>query len=214
MEKKRILCFGDSLTWGFDPDKRIRFGEEDRWTAVMAKDLGEGFTVIEEGQNGRTIAVDDPSEGEKNGLKYIRPCLESQSPLDLVIIMLGCNDCKRKFSFSAMDIAGEMQIFLEKVLAYNRFRQEDRFKVLLLSPPHVTEEIRDSWLGDSYGFENARKLSMELSPWYKELADAYGCAFLDTAAHVKASPVDGIHMDAENHRILGHLLAEEVRRLI
>ena len=31
MKKYRILCFGDSLTWGFNPDKRTRIDEDDRW---------------------------------------------------------------------------------------------------------------------------------------------------------------------------------------
>ncbi|MDO4528942.1 MAG: GDSL-type esterase/lipase family protein, partial [Lachnospiraceae bacterium] len=113
MEKKRILCFGDSLTWGYNPETHQRFPEEDRWTTVLQEVLGDSYKIIEEGQNGRTIAIDDPAEGEKNGLLYIGPCLESQRPLDYVIIMLGSNDCKRKFAFSSMDIAGEMQIFLE-----------------------------------------------------------------------------------------------------
>ena len=106
MQKKRIVCFGDSLTWGYDPDHRVRFEDEDRWTQVLQKEIGDDYAVIEEGQNGRTIATDDPAEGEKNGLAYIGPCMESQSPFALLIIMLGCNDCKRKFAYSAMDIAG------------------------------------------------------------------------------------------------------------
>ncbi len=211
MEKKRILCFGDSLTWGYDPVKRVRFGEDSRWPTVLAARLGEGYTVIEEGQNGRTIATDDPAEGEKNGLRYIRPCLESHNPLDLVIVMLGSNDCKRKFAYSAMDIAGEMQIFLEKVIAYNHFRCADRFRILLLAPPHIGPEIRDSWLGDSFGYENARKVSMELAGWYEQLAGMYGCRFLDAARHVRASAADGCHMDAENQRKLGEVVAGIVR---
>ena len=154
---KRILCFGDSLTWGYDPDRRVRFLEDSRWPQVMQRCLGEEYTIIEEGQNGRTIATDDPAEGEKNGLKYIGPCLESHTPLDLVIIMLGSNDCKRKFAYSSMDIAGEMQIFLEKVISYNRFRCQDHYKVLLMAPPYISESIKTSWLGDCFGYENGRK---------------------------------------------------------
>ena len=112
MKKYRILCFGDSLTWGFDPDKRTRIDEDERWTGALQNLLGEGYKVIEEGQNGRTIATDDPAEGEKNGLKYIIPCIESQNPLDLMILMLGGNDLKRKFSYGSMDFACVMQIFL------------------------------------------------------------------------------------------------------
>lgn len=208
MEKKRILCFGDSLTWGYNPETHQRFPEEDRWTTVLQEVLGDSYKIIEEGQNGRTIAIDDPAEGEKNGLLYIGPCLESQRPLDYVIIMLGSNDCKRKFAFSSMDIAGEMQIFLEKVITYNHFRLRDQFKILLVSPPHIAETIKESWLGDCFGYENARKLSMELASWYKQLADMYGCLFLDASEYVKASEIDGCHLDAENQKKLGRVFAE------
>lgn len=208
MEKKRILCFGDSLTWGYDPETHVRFPEEDRWTTVLQEALGDGYKVIDEGQNGRTIATDDPSEGEKNGLLYIGPCLESQRPLELLIIMLGSNDCKRKFSYSSMDIAGEMQIFLEKVITYDHFRCRDQFKILLISPPHIGEKIGDSLLGDCFGYERARILSMELASWYKKLADMYDISFLDAAEHVKASPVDSCHLDAENQRKFGRVIAE------
>ena len=211
-ENKRIVCFGDSLTWGYDPENRIRFSADIRWPMVMQKILGDEYNVIEEGQNGRTIATDDPAEGEKNGLKYIGPCLESHTPFDFLIIMLGINDCKRKFAYSSMDIAGEMQIFLEKVQAYNHFRCKDAFKVLLVSPPPVSEAIRDSWLGDSFGFENAVKVSNELADWYKSLADMYGCEYLDATEYVKASEVDGVHLDAEGQMKLGTVIAECIKR--
>ena len=214
MEKKRIVCFGDSLTWGYDPDTRTRFPEESRWPMVLQKLLGEEYRVIEEGQNGRTIATDDPAEGEKNGIQYIIPCLESHKPLELLIIMLGSNDCKRKFSYSAMDIAGEMQLFLEKVLSFNRFRCEDSFKVLLMSPPCISAAIKDTWLGDSFGFDNARVVSKDLPDWYRQLADMYHCEYMDAAEHAVVSDKDGCHMDAENQIKLGRAVYERIRNLL
>ena len=214
MEKKRIVCFGDSLTWGYDPETRTRFPESSRWPMVLQNLLGEGYRVIEEGQNGRTIATDDPAEGEKNGLNYILPCLESHTPFDLLIIMLGSNDCKRKFSYSSMDIAGEMQRFLEKVLSYNRFRCEDRFKVLLISPPYISTAIKTSWLGDSFGYENARAVSKELSDWYKQLATMYQCEYMDAAEHCFASDTDGCHLDDENQIKLGTSVYERIKDLV
>ena len=211
--KKRIICFGDSLTWGYDPDNRIRFGEDTRWTQVMQRTLGDGYTVIEEAQNGRTIATEDPAEGEKNGLNYIGPCMESHTPFDILIIMLGGNDCKRKFAYSSMDIAGEMQIMLEKVQSYNRFRCKDSFKVLLVSPPYIADSIRDSWLGDSFGYESSVKVSRELAAWYKTLAEMYGCEYLDAALYVQASDADGVHLDAENQKKLGEVMAEQIKKM-
>ena len=116
--KKRILCFGDSLTWGFNPHDCSRFDDDIRWTGVLQKLLGDEYKVIEEGQNGRTIAVDDPVEGEKNGLTYLIPCLDSHMPLDAMIVMLGTNDLKVRFGFTPKDIADEMDRFLGKVKMY------------------------------------------------------------------------------------------------
>ncbi len=208
MEKYRILCFGDSLTWGFHPETRTRIAPEQRWTGVLQDLLGEGYTVIEEGQSGRTIATEDPAEGEKNGLKYIIPCIESQSPLDLLILMLGGNDLKRKFSYASIDIAGEMQIFLEKVQAYNRFRMEDRMKILLISPPLIGERGKGSWLEDLFDFDRALKVSSELADWYRQLAEMYGCVFLDAAKIVQASEIDGVHLEPKDQIRLGTAIYE------
>ena len=210
---KKILCFGDSLTWGYDPEKRQRFDADSRWPRVMGSLLGDGYEVIEEGQNGRTIATEDPAEGEKNGLTYIGPCLESHTPLDFVIIMLGSNDCKRKFSYSPMDIAGEMQIMLEKIKAYNDFRCQGRFKIVLVSPPLISEAIKESWLGDSFEYEEACRRSAGLADWYRQLADMYGALFVNAAEHVTASDADGWHLDAENQRKLGQVMADCIRNL-
>jgi len=211
MEKKRILCFGDSLTWGYDPVTKNRMDENSRWTGVLQNKLGEDYKVIEEGQNGRTIATDDPSEGEKNGLKYVIPCIESQKPLQLMIIMLGANDLKRKFGYCAMDIAGEMQIFLEKVQAYNRFRMEDSMKLLLVVPPIIGTNSRDSWLEESFDFTHASKVSTELPGWYWQLAQMYGCSFLDASKIVETSPADGVHLDANNQEKLGEAIYELIK---
>ena len=211
MSKKRILCFGDSLTWGYDPVNRVRLPEDSRWPRVLGAKLGDEYEIIEEGQNGRTIASDDPAEGEKNGLKYIGPCMESHTPFDYIIIMLGSNDCKRKFAYSAMDIAGEMQIFLEKVQSYNRYRCNNNFKVILMSPPFIADSIEDSWLGDSFGYKNAAKLSKELPDWYSQLAKMYDCHYFEASKYVKASDADGCHLDGENQRKLGSELATFIK---
>lgn len=211
--QKRVLCFGDSLTWGYDPESRTRFPEDVRWTGVLQNELGDGYKIIEEGQNGRTINTDDPGEGQKNGMKYLIPCLESQSPVDIMILMLGVNDTKRKFNYCGMDIAGEMQIMIEEILSYNQFRMGGRMKLLLVAPPSVGENIRDSWLGESFGYEEAIRVSKDLANWYKQLADMYKVEYLDASKLVEVSPSDSIHMDARNHEILGKELAKICKNL-
>ena len=85
---KTILCYGDSNTWGYIPGTGNRYPRQVRWTGVLQNLLGEKFHVIEEGLNGRTTVMDDPTRIAKNGLPYLRPCLDSHAPIDLVVLML------------------------------------------------------------------------------------------------------------------------------
>lgn len=209
----RILCFGDSLTWGDDPalpGHRLPH----RWPVALQSSLGPGYTVIEEGQCGRNIAMDDAPEGEKNGLKYILPCLESHSPLDLVIIMLGTNDLKRKFNYSLQDVAWEMERFLQKVLTHRLYSSPTQYDVLLVSPPPLNDGLLTSWLGDVFEYETGIKKSTALKKWYREISERYEIGFLDAGEYAVSSKLDGVHMDDENQRQLGEAVADAVRRML
>src|SRR5690348_6387856 len=108
---RSVLCYGDSNTHGQVPGGTPldRYGPAERWPGVMARELGAGWHVIEEGLSGRTTVRDDPIEGaHKNGRTYLRPCLQSHTVLDLVIIMLGTNDLKARFNQPASEVAMAM----------------------------------------------------------------------------------------------------------
>jgi len=210
-KKRRILCFGDSLTWGSDPAGGPRL--PGRWPRVLQYELGPGFEVIEEGQGGRSTATDDIPEGEKNGLKYIRPCLETHNPLDLVIIMLGVNDCKRKFAYSPQDISWGMERFLQKVLTHRQYASATEYDVLLIAPPPLNEGLMDSLLGDVFEYETGIRKSRELAKWFSPLAERYGIGFLDAGLYCQSSPLDGVHLDAQNQRKLGLAVADYVRSM-
>ena len=100
-----IVAFGDSNTWGYDPATGGRFPRAQRWPSVSQRELGADFEVIAEGLNGRTTVHDDPIEPYRCGADALPPCLMSHAPVDLVILSLGCNDLKKRFSVSAFDIA-------------------------------------------------------------------------------------------------------------
>lgn len=211
MEPIRILCFGDSITWGYHPVRQDRMGEDERWTGVLQALLGERYRIIEEGQNSRTIATDDPTEGEKNGLKYIIPCLESQRPLDLMILMLGTNDTKKRYCYSACDIAGEMEQFLEKVQAYNHFHLEGKMKILLMAPPVISSEATGNTMTDSFDLARSEKIMTELRELYRQIAETYGCDFFDASVAAHVSPADGVHLDTEEGKKLAEALSERIR---
>ena len=210
-KKRRILCFGDSLTWGSDPAGGPRL--PGRWPRVLQYELGPGYEVIEEGQGGRNTATDDIPEGEKNGLRYILPCLETHNPLDLLVIMLGTNDCKRKFAYSLQDISWGMERFLQKVLTHRQFGSATEYDILLIAPPPMNEGLITSWLGDVFEYEVGIRKSQGLAKWFSELAERYGIDFLDAGLQCQSSPLDGVHLDAENQRKLALAVADYVRNM-
>ena len=164
-----------------------RFDEKTRWTAVLAETLGKDYIVIEEGQNGRTTVWDDPVEGDKNGFKYLIPCLESHAPLDVVIIMLGTNDLKNRFCVGPYEIAISVSRLIEAAKSPLYGRGGLPPDILLLSPVHIgeIEKSRLAYMFDS----DCREKSKQLAMYYKQIADETGCSFFDAATAASPDPV-------------------------
>ena len=209
---KRILCFGDSNTWGNISGTPDRFPPDVRWTGVLQKALGGGYLVIEEGYNGRTVVMPDLVEGRLSGIGYFGPCLDSQSPLDLVILMLGTNDLKLRFGLEAESIAFGFHRYLDALKTTPMMG--DRPKVLLLSPILIDESYKGNAVFHGMFGEDGAARSRALAPVYRRFAQENGLEFMDAAEYASASVVDGIHMTAEDHGRLGLALAGRVRDII
>ena len=52
MKKKHIVCFGDSNTHGYRASNDSRYDEQERWTCLLQKQLGDDYLIIEEGLSG------------------------------------------------------------------------------------------------------------------------------------------------------------------
>ena len=206
---KRVLCYGDSNTWGYDPVTQDRFDKETRWPGVLGKVLGRDYEILEEGLNGRTTVWEDPIEGYKNGYAYLIPCLETHRPLDLVIILLGTNDLKKRFSLSAYDIAQGAKVLVSVVQGSKAGVQGRSPQVLLLAPPATAKLTEFAEM-----FEGAEAKSQKLSMHYRQVAREMDCAYLDTSGIIASSPLDGIHLEASEHRKLGQALGVKVKELI
>ncbi|HVY55766.1 MAG TPA: GDSL-type esterase/lipase family protein, partial [Thermodesulfobacteriota bacterium] len=102
---KSVLCYGDSITWGFNPADGSRFPFEYRWPGILQKELGDGYRIIEESVPGRTTNWDSPYLPDRNGRKSLPLVLESHMPIDLFILFLGTNDLWKALNLSAADIA-------------------------------------------------------------------------------------------------------------
>jgi len=206
---KRILLYGDSNTWGYDPATGDRFPEEVRWPGVLASVLGDGFRVVGEGLNGRTTLYDDPALEHRNGCAYLRPCLESHKPLDLVAIMLGINDLKAILGLSAYDIARGAGELARIALQSGAGPGGGAPIVLLVAPPPVQPLLENREL-----LAGAEEKSRAFPERYRRVAEQRGCAFMDGGEYAGPSELDGVHLDADAHRSLGEAVAERVRELL
>jgi lysophospholipase L1-like esterase len=216
---KTILCYGDSNTWGYNP-RGGRYDHRTRWPQVMASLLNAGsvsgalndaaYWVVEEGLNGRTSCLEDPIEGDRNGLRQLIPILRSHRPLDLVILMLGTNDLKKRFNPSAYDVSHGAQLVAKAILASETGPADSAPLVLMAAPPPLV---------DAPAFRqilapNSVEISCRLAPYSRACANECGAAFFDAASVVQSSPIDGVHWEAAGHAAFAAAMADEVRKLL
>ena len=201
-----ILVYGDSNTWGYDPATGTRFPPDVRWTGIMQNELGATFKVIEEGLSGRTSVIDDPIEPYRSGIAYLPPCLLSHAPLDLIILYLGSNDLKNRFSLSAGEIAAGVERLVVLTKSYpvgpgGRFPD-----VILVAPAPVAELTALAEI-----FAGAQKKSREFGAQFRAVAAAHNVGFVDAGEHIHCSPLDGLHYEAKEHGKLGRVMAAAVK---
>lgn len=203
---RTVLCYGDSNTWGSDPETGERFPEDVRWPGVLRNRLGHEYRVIEEGLPGRTTVRDDPIEGDhKNGRTYLMACLESHRPLDLITLMLGTNDLKGRFGSSTSDIAQGAASLADMMLRSGCGPDGGSPVVVLISPPAVATLTDMAQM-----FEGAEDKSRQFAGHYERFAEQHGCEFFDASEVIVSSDVDGIHLDAGEHGKLGEAVAARI----
>ncbi|KAJ1445999.1 SGNH hydrolase-type esterase domain-containing protein [Pelagophyceae sp. CCMP2097] len=216
----RIVCYGDSNTWGYDsfsaaqspPALLHRFGEGVRWPRVLAARLGAGFAVVEEGLNGRTTAWDDALQADycANGRTTLAAILHSHKPVDVIILMLGTNDLKQHFSLSATQISRAAGFVARDCNRMAISRTADRPRVLLVSPPIV-------WDKPEWAFVDARRRARLCAALYAAEAKALDVDFFDAACVAIPDPKhdgDGIHLSPQNCADLGAALAAKILEML
>ena len=217
--KKHILCFGDSNTHGYcaDPadcaDGGVRFAEEQRWTQLLQADLGQDYLVIEEGLSGRTTCFDDPIHEGLNGLDYIYPCLKSHEAIDLLIIMLGTNDCKDRFYSSAACIGLGMARLVNKAKSTDCWGGKPP-NILVIAPPPIGEGMLTSSVAATMGQLCVEK-SRQLADSYREQCELLNVSFLDAGAiGCEFNTVDFMHLTSRGHRTLAEALTKLIPQLL
>ena len=142
MSRKPILCLGDPNTWAIAPVGGGRYDDDARWTERLARLLGDGFRVIAEGLNGRTTCFEDPINEGLSGLGTLAPILQSHAPLDLLILMLGTNDCKQRFSATPVNIKDGLLRLVQKARGLDVWRSQPR--ILIVAPLIMDKRLHEA----------------------------------------------------------------------
>lgn len=213
-KERVVLCFGDSNTHGTCAmaglGDRRRLARTLRWPGVMAGSLGPHWRVIEEGHPGRTLVHDDPVEGvHKNAMRILPALLETHCPLDLVIVMLGTNDLKSRFSVSASDIALSCERLIGEIRRSQAGPGQSAPPVLLVAPAPI-EEV--GFLGDMFAGGAAK--SRALAAGLAEVAARNSAGFFDAGTLAEVDRIDGIHLTGQSHERLGLALADAVLEML
>ncbi|HUU25890.1 MAG TPA: SGNH/GDSL hydrolase family protein [Methyloceanibacter sp.] len=207
---KSILCYGDSITWGYNPVDGSRLAPEHRWPRVLEEALQGRARVIEEGLNGRTAATDEPSRPNRNGFAMLPPLLEAHAPLDIVIIMLGTNDSAPCYGLTAGRIALNCGALIRIVNGSLAGPGGAAPQTVLIAPPPLGSLSAEM----SLLYAGGQATSRGLAAAYGTAASRFGALFLDAGQGTKVSTVDGVHLDPEGQKRLGAEVAKIVAPLL
>lgn len=199
---RHILCFGDSNTYGYKPDRTGRFDETIRWTSLLQKKFGERAQIIEEGLCGRTTVFQDEFREGRRGIDFIGTIIESHNPIDTLVIMLGTNDCKTRYGASAGVIAKGLQQVIEKAKNY----AASELKILVVSPIILAKGVGEEGFDPEFDQNHSEKVSHNLAKEYREIAKEGGYLFLNAAEYANPSIIDREHLDEVGHAHLAEAI--------
>ena len=208
---QQILVYSDSLSWGIIPATRRRLDFDQRWPGVMEIALlagGRKVRVVEDCLNGRRTVWDDPFKAGRNGLAGLAQRIEINSPLALVVLMLGTNDFQSMHQNKAWHAAQGIAALVGAIRAAPIEPGMPVPPILVLAPPPIQKPQGPF----AAKFTDAASNSAGLAAAYRATCEELGCHFFD--AVVASSPVDGIHLDLDQHTVLGLALSDVVAALL
>lgn len=197
---KKIICYGDSNTFGYNPKDGSRFDENIRWTSLLQKNLGSEYVVINEGMCDRTGFVNNPKGELFSAPKHFPKFIKKSGHIDLLILWIGTNDLQFQYNISLSTIEQGLENLIK--LAKTKAK-----KILIISPVILNENILKGAF--NYQFDKTSIVkSREVGIVYKKIAEIYNCKLFDINTIVKPSDIDGLHYNSNSHRIIANNLSE------
>ena len=187
---KKILCFGDSNTFGFNPSNFNRYSISERWSGI----LSQKYNVVEKGCNNRTCFN---NKAELNSLETITKYIDNN--ITDLILQIGINDLQFQYNITLENF----EIGLENLIKLIN----PKINIVLLCPNVIDRCILSSNFSSLFNEKSIEK-SKNLIEIYKKISKKYNCHLINLNDYLKVSKLDGLHYDIENHKILANLLIE------
>lgn len=204
-----ILCFGDSNTYGLIPGTKERYGYGVRWTSILSENLKDkNYRVIEEGLCGRTTIFDDATRIGRKADGVFSIVLESHNPIELVIIMLGTNDCKSEYNASPEIIGSGVDKLINQAKAI-----VPNAKILLVSPIALGDGVWENEFDPEFN-EASVDVSKALKKIYGDIARKEKVEFLAASEYVGPCEIDREHLDEAGHKKFGQVITEKVSEIL
>lgn len=188
---KKILCFGDSNTYGYIPNNGARYDKNTRWTGVLSLLSHGKFEIIEDGCNNRTAFVANPAGKIFTGYEILPELLTAD--FDAVVLAIGINDTQFLYNLSSIEIASGVEKLINIVKV-----KSPQAKILLVAPSILTDDVLNgnfACLFDRTSIEKSRQLPL----LYQKIAEKQNIEFLDLNSVAKTSSLDGLHYAPEQH---------------
>ena len=188
---KKILCFGDSNTYGYIPNNGARYDKNTRWTGILSLLSHGKFKIIEGGCNNRTAFAANPAGKIFTGYEILPELLTDD--FDAVVLAIGINDTQFLFDTVIEDFTTGIENLINIVQA-----KCPQAKIILVAPSILTDDVLNgnfACLFDRTSIEKSRQLPL----LYQKIAEKQNIEFLDLNSVAKTSSLDGLHYAPEQH---------------
>ena len=181
---KKVLCFGDSNTFGFIPENGGRYDKNTRWPGILSSLGAQNFKIIEAGCNNRTAFSDNPAGVQQTGYKVLPTLLTDD--LACVILAIGINDLQKAYCAETNDIKNGISNLIKILKGY--------FSLLF-------DEISIA-------------KCQNLSEIYSGIAQEENCDFLDLNRFVEVSALDGLHYEPQQHKKAAEIIFSKLTQIL
>lgn len=193
-----IVCFGDSNTFGFNPNNGKRYDENTRWSGILKSRLKDKFQVIEAGCNNRTCYSINPDSDELTGFKALPKYLNPTT--NYLILAVGLNDLQKFYSSTDNEIKDGITnlIKIAREISPN-------IKIIILAPSKIKECILNSYFSTLFN-KDAIEKSIKMNRIYSNVAKENNCKVINLDNEVETSEIDGLHYLETEHKKIAELI--------